>query len=30
MVAADTVIGINGLRIVAIPEEELKTIMLEK
>jgi len=30
MVAADTVIGINGLRIVAIPEDELKAIMLEE
>ena len=30
MVAADTVIGINGLRIVAIPHDELKAIMLEK
>jgi len=30
MVAADTVIGINGLRIVAIPNKQLKDIMLEK
>jgi L-aminopeptidase/D-esterase-like protein len=30
MVSADTVIGINGLRIVAIPHDELKAIMLEQ
>ena len=30
MVAADTVIGINGLRVVAIPEDKLKAIMTEK
>lgn len=30
MVAADTVIGINGLKIVAIPDDKLKAMMLEK
>jgi D-aminopeptidase len=30
MVSADTVIGINGLRIVAIPHDGLKAIMLEQ
>lgn len=30
MVAADTVIGINGLKLVAIPNDELEALMLEK
>ena len=30
MVAADTVIGINGLKLVAIPNNELEALMLEK
>jgi hypothetical protein len=30
MVSAYTVIGINGLRIVAIPHDELKAIILEQ
>jgi D-aminopeptidase len=30
MVAADTLIGINGLRIVALPDDELEAIMSEK
>ena len=30
MVAAKTVTGINGIKIVAIPHEGLKAIMLEK
>ena len=30
MVAADTVIGINGLKLVAIPNDELEALILEK
>jgi D-aminopeptidase len=30
MVAADTLIGINGLRVVALPDDELEAIMSEK
>lgn len=30
MVAVDTVIGINGIRVVAIPEDGPEAIMLEK